>query len=103
MNGKSLEKTRHPAFAADDLIEVRPMSAASRACCCPARPVVRVTMPPTATRRHSVDLLLCGHHYRVSCKALAAVNATVTELSEMSGNRLTALLPDVPQSRVPVW
>jgi hypothetical protein len=39
---------------------------ASRACCCPARSVVRVIMPPAASRPRSVDLLLCGHHYRVS-------------------------------------
>lgn len=50
------------------------------ACCCPARPAVRVVMPPTASRRHTTELLLCGHHYRVSRAALAAAGATVTEL-----------------------
>jgi hypothetical protein len=34
--------------------------------CCPARLVVRVIMSATATRPEPVDLLLCGHHYRVS-------------------------------------
>jgi len=101
MTAKSLDTMGRQAFAADDLIEDRPALPPSRACCCPARPVVRVIMPPTGTRRHSVDLLLCGHHYRVSCKALAALNATVTELAEMSGNRPTALFPDAPQPRVP--
>lgn len=34
-------------------------------------------MPPTPTRPHPVDLLLCGHHYGVSRAALAAVGAIV--------------------------
>jgi len=34
-------------------------------------------MPPTATRRHPVDLLLCGHHLRASEAALRAAGATV--------------------------
>jgi len=51
-----------------------------RACCCAAKAVVRVTMPPTAIRRHSTDLLVCGHHYRVSRHALEAGKAMVTVL-----------------------
>jgi hypothetical protein len=39
--------------------------------------VVRVVMPPTPARPHPVDLLLCGHHYRVSRAALAAAGAVV--------------------------
>ena len=54
-----------------------PIALASRACCCPAAPVVTVIMPPTAGRPHPVDLLLCGHHYRVSQAALGAAGATV--------------------------
>ena len=46
-----------------------------RACCCPARPLVRVMMPATATRPQPVDLLLCGHHYRASQAALRAAGA----------------------------
>jgi len=53
---------------------------AGRACCCAARPAVQVTMPPTATRPHETDLLLCGHHYRVSRRALEAARAAVREL-----------------------
>jgi hypothetical protein len=53
---------------------------ADRACCCPADPVVRVIMPPAAGRPHSVDLLLCGHHYRVSRRALGAAGALVLPL-----------------------
>ena len=43
-----------------------------RACCCTARPVVRVLMPPIPGRPYRVDLLLCGHHYRLSQWTLAA-------------------------------
>jgi len=64
----------------------------ARACCCPAWPVVQVTMPPTAQRPHPVDLLLCGHHYRVSAAALAAAGATVRELPGR-GDKAVAGLP----------
>jgi hypothetical protein len=50
------------------------------ACCCVARAVVRVAMPPTAARPHETELLLCGHHYRASHVALAAAHAAVSEL-----------------------
>jgi hypothetical protein len=52
-----------------------PPSLADRSCCCPARPVVKVLIPPGSARPHSVDLLLCGHQYLVSRAALAAANA----------------------------
>jgi hypothetical protein len=52
-----------------------------RACCCPARPVVRVIMPPTKNRARPVDLWLCGHHYRASIPALLAAGATVDDLT----------------------
>ena len=51
-----------------------------QACCCVARAVVRVVMPPTPGRPHETELLLCGHHYRVSRDALAAARARVEEL-----------------------
>jgi hypothetical protein len=54
-----------------------PLTVADRACCCPARPVVRVIMPPGPGRPGPVDLLLCGHHYRVSRAALRAAGAIV--------------------------
>ena len=50
--------------------------------CCVARAVVRVAMPPTAARPHETELLLCGHHYRVSRAALAAAHAAVSQLPE---------------------
>jgi hypothetical protein len=40
-------------------------------------PAVTVIMPPAAARRHPVELLLCGHHYRASQGALRAAGATV--------------------------
>jgi hypothetical protein len=52
---------------------------AGRACCCPAKPAVIAVMPPSPGRAHPTDLLLCGHHYRVSRQALAAVGALVLD------------------------
>ncbi len=37
-------------------------------------------MPSAAARWHPTELLLCGHHYRVSRQALAAAGATVLDL-----------------------
>jgi len=56
-------------------------SVPSRSCCCPARPAVKVIMPPAAGRAHPVDLWLCGHHYRASLAALLAAGATVEDLT----------------------
>jgi hypothetical protein len=58
-------------------------------------------MPPIAARPHQTELLLCGHHYRVSRQALAAANATVTELPAPHGSPPDALLPGLPSPRVP--
>jgi hypothetical protein len=56
-----------------------PPRLADRSCCCPARPVVRVLIPPTSARPHPVDLLLCGHHYLASRAALAAADAVAID------------------------
>jgi hypothetical protein len=56
------------------------------ACCCPAYRVVRVVMPSTPQRPHPTDLLLCGHHYRVSRKALADAGADVFRLPGTAGD-----------------
>jgi hypothetical protein len=69
----------------DDIIEADCPVTLGPACCCPANPVVRVVMPATAVRPHNTELLLCGHHYRVSRRALAAANAAVTELPGPGG------------------
>jgi hypothetical protein len=55
-------------------------SSSGQACCCVARAVVRVVIPPSAGRPGETELLLCGHHYRVSRVALAAAHTTVSEL-----------------------
>lgn len=73
---------------------------ADRACCCPAYPVVRVVMPPTPQRPHRTDLLLCGHHYRVSRKALAAAGAAVYKLPGTAWD-LEAGLPRAAESGRP--
>ena len=54
-----------------------PLDVSARACCCPARPVVTVVMPPTPSRRDPVELLLCGHHFRISQASLRAAGADV--------------------------
>jgi hypothetical protein len=67
---------RKPGYQSADRAE--PLAGAGRACCCPARPVVTVVMPPASGRPHPVDLLLlCGHHYRVSRAAVTAAGAAV--------------------------
>ena len=53
---------------------------ADRACCCPARPLMRIVMPPSPARGHETELLLCGHHYRASAEALSAAGAAVYDL-----------------------
>ena len=106
MNARSLhpagQKRTAPGLPHDDTIGVGNAVVLGPACCCPANPVVRVIMPATAARPHRTELLLCGHHYRISRQALAAANATVTELLGPNGSRPTALLPVLPASRVPV-
>jgi hypothetical protein len=58
--------------------------------------------PVNAARPHRTELLLCGHHYRVIRQALAAANATVTELPGPAGSPPAALLTDLPSPRLPV-
>lgn len=89
-----------PGTLHDDTIAA--ISLVGPACCCPASPVVRVVLPATAARPHSTELLLCGHHYRVSRPALAAAGAKVTEVLYPPGSALLALLPDLPVPRVTV-
>ena len=55
----------------------------------PARPVVRILIPPASARPHSVDLLLCGHHYRTSCAALAAAGAVIMDDRRSGGTIVT--------------
>jgi len=59
-------------------------------------------MPPAPARPHETELLLCGHHYRVSRQALVAAHATVSMIAGSSGVPPDALLPVNPDPRVPV-
>jgi len=77
------ERAVRPAEAgahAGDAIDWRAARRADHACCCTARPTVIAIMPPAPGRPHPTDLLLCGHHYRLSRRALAAAGATVLDL-----------------------
>lgn len=52
-----------------------------RACCCPARPAIKVVLPPRLGRDHPVDLWLCRHHYRSSAAALLAAGASAENIA----------------------
>jgi hypothetical protein len=86
----------------DDILPDSSAWLEDHACCCPAQPVVRVIMPATPERRHSVDLLLCGHHYRVSRQALAAVHARVEDLPGKADAAAAALLETVHRDHAEV-
>jgi hypothetical protein len=73
-------------------------SPTDQACCCVARAVVRVVMPPTADRPHQTELLLCGHHYRASRAALSAAHASMHELAGNFADPLTWFHDDRSQS-----
>ena len=66
--------------AGDAIVDWRAVRRADHACCCTARPNVIAIMPPAPGRPHPTDLLLCGHHYRLSRRALAAAGAAVLDL-----------------------
>ena len=69
-----------PSRASIHLIDWRVVRKAGRACCCPARPAVIAVIPPAHGRLHQTDLLLCGHHYRVSRQALIAAGAVMVDM-----------------------
>ena len=50
-------------------------------------------MPATAARPHPVDLWLCGHHYRVAQKALAAAGAGVQIVGHEASDWLATVAP----------
>jgi hypothetical protein len=70
-----------PPWRGPDSVDWRAARRAGRACCCPAKPAVIAVIPPRPGRNHPTDLLLCGHHYRVSGKGLVAAGATVLDLN----------------------
>ena len=54
-----------------------PLLLADRSCCCSAPPAFTVIVPSKQPKAHSVDLLMCGHHYRQSRHVLAELGALV--------------------------
>jgi hypothetical protein len=68
----------------------------NQSCCCPSRAVVRVIMPPTADRPHEVELLLCGHHFRLSQGTLAAAGAAFHVMDGELAAELALLLARRP-------
>jgi hypothetical protein len=83
--GQSPDARTAGTYPDDQAVWCRPPALGDRACCCPARPVVRVLIPPASARPHSVDLLLCGHHYRTSRAALTAAGALIMDDQRSSG------------------
>ena len=59
-------------------------------------------MPPTPARLHETELLLCGHHYRVSRQALAAAHAIVAELPGVPADTTAWIGGDHKLSPAPV-
>jgi hypothetical protein len=52
---------------------------------------MRVLMPAAPERPHPVELLLCGHHFRVSQWTLAAAGAVAHPVTHRSAERLEEL------------
>lgn len=107
MNARSLRSSAGKGdgaaalFDADSRQVVLPVPA-DRSCCCVAKAVVRVVMPPTPARPHETELLLCGHHYRVSRQALAAAHASVVELPGVPADTTAWIDGDHDLSPAPV-
>lgn len=57
--------------------ELAPTTAA---CCCPAPAVYQVVMPPSDAHSNLVEILLCGHHYRVNEQKLFDEGAAVYDM-----------------------
>ena len=73
-----------------------------RACCCPGRPIVRAVLPASVSRPAQADLLLCGHHYRMSQAALGVAGARVQELPGRAADVAAALFRQPQPSPAPV-
>jgi hypothetical protein len=80
-----------PGRLHDDTIDARGPVPPGSACCCPARPVVQVVMPPIAARPHQTELLLCGHHYRVSRQALYRITCA-SRAAAVTGGACSAVI-----------
>lgn len=82
-----------PEIAGVRSVPDEPLTVPGRACCCTARPVVKIIMPVTSSRPSPVDLWLCGHHWRASRQALRAAGATVYQVAAPSGEPLARREP----------
>jgi hypothetical protein len=81
---RSEDRRAEPNGAASRAIAWRPLESlptTQSACCCSARPAVRVMMPPAAPGHEPVDLLLCGHHFRASRESLKRAGAFAFDAS----------------------
>ena len=68
-----------PSLPDSDLYPAAPAAPdwlAEPACCCPSQPRYRVMLAANGTDA-ATDLLLCGHHFRVSQARLAELGAWV--------------------------
>ncbi len=72
---------RDPREAGDtlpvDWLRLKQLQTREPACCCTARPVVVAVLPSTGASADPVELLMCGHHARVSWPALKEAGAFV--------------------------
>lgn len=77
-----LTAQRRSAVRGDDVLgRGEPGWLSDRSCCCPSQPMVRVVMPANPDRDRSIDLLLCGHHFRASRDGLAGTGAVAYDRS----------------------
>jgi hypothetical protein len=51
------------------------------ACCCPAQPLDQVIFPTTTSHDQPVEVLLCGHHYRLSRATLLRVGSPIYDVT----------------------
>lgn len=81
LSGQTIRQASPSASLTEDW--VASLRTAGRACCCSAKPAVVavVTVKDRAAPDKLLisDLLLCGHHYRLSRSVLAAMGATVID------------------------
>ncbi len=73
---------------------VAPRSTGRTCCCCSAPPAFTVIITSKIPARHSVDVLMCGHHYRECAPML-------TLLTPLVFDRAGYLVAPSPRSWLP--